>query len=174
MLLFYHGIGVLIMVIGTFIIERIIPTYQEVSVPLSIISVLAAGPIEEILFFGLPFYVLGHHLIVLAGGILWVMLHILNTDTLELGTLSYANWLFVLPSLFFSLRTWISGKGWFAILTHSAWNGVFFTLGCLVGEVSCSISLQGNDILASINSVGLSAILIGLISVLYKRKTNRK
>ncbi|MDW0281000.1 MAG: hypothetical protein QN720_00745, partial [Nitrososphaeraceae archaeon] len=116
MLLFYHGIGVLIMVIGTFIIERIIPEYQEVSVPLSIISVLAAGPIEEILFFGLPFYVLGHHLIVLAGGILWVMLHILNTDTLELGTLSYANWLFVLPSLFFSLRTWISGKGWFAIL----------------------------------------------------------
>ncbi|MDW0313991.1 MAG: CPBP family glutamic-type intramembrane protease [Nitrososphaeraceae archaeon] len=162
------------MVIGTFIIGRIIPEYQEVSVPLSIISVLAAGPIEEILFFGLPFYVLGHHLIVLAGGILWVMLHILNTDTLELGTLSYANWLFVLPSLFFSLRTWISGKGWFAILTHSAWNGVFFTLGCLVGEVSCSISLQGDDILASINSVGLSAILIGLISVLYKRKTNRK
>jgi hypothetical protein len=174
MLLFYHGIGVLIMVIGTFIIERIIPEYQEVSVPLSIISVLAAGPIEEILFFGLPFYVLGHHLIVLAGGILWVMLHILNTDTLELGTLSYANWLFVLPSLFFSLRTWISGKGWFAILTHSAWNGVFFTLGCLVGEVSCSISLHGNDILASINSVGLSAILIGLISVLYKRKASRK
>ena len=174
MLLFYHGIGVLIMVIGTFIIERIVPEYQEASVPLSIISVLAAGPIEEILFFGLPFYVFGHHLIVLAGGIVWVMLHILNTDTLELDTLSYANWLFVLPSLFFSLRTWISGKGWFAILTHSAWNGVFFTLGCLVGEVSCSISLQGNDILASINSVGLSAILIGLISVLYKRKANRK
>lgn len=173
MLLFYHGIGVLIMVIGTFIIERIVPEYQEVSVPLSIISVLAAGPIEEILFFGLPFYVLGHHLIVLAGGIVWVMLHILNTDTLELGTLSYANWLFVLPSLFFSLRTWISGKGWFAILTHSAWNGVFFMLGCLVGEVSCSISLQGDDILASISSVGLAAILIGLISVLYKRKTNR-
>ena len=174
MLLFYHGIGVLIMVIVTFIIERLVPEYQEVSVPLSIISVLAAGPIEEILFFGLPFYVLGHHLIVLAGGIVWVMLHILNTDTLELGTLSYANWLFVLPSLFFSLRTWISGKGWFAILTHSAWNGVFFTLGCLVGEVSCSISLQGNDILASINSIALSAILIGLISVLYKRKANRK
>ena len=72
------------MVIGTFIIERIVPEYQEASVPLSIISVLAAGPIEEILFFGLPFYVLGHHLIVLAGGIVWVMLHILNTDTLEL------------------------------------------------------------------------------------------
>lgn len=174
MLLFYHGVGVLIMAIGTFIIERIVPEYQEASVPLSIISVLAAGPIEEILFFGLPFYVLGHYLIVLAGGIVWVMLHILNTDTLEFGTLSYANWLFVLPSLFFSLRTWISGKGWFAILTHSAWNGVFFTLGCLVGEVSCSTSLQGNDILASINSVGLSAILIGLISVLYKRKANRK
>ena len=42
MLLFYHGIGVLIMVIGTFIIEHIVPEYQEASVPLSIISVLAA------------------------------------------------------------------------------------------------------------------------------------
>ncbi len=79
------------MVIGTFIIEHIVPEYQEASVPLSIISVLAAGPIEEILFFGLPFYVLGHHLIVLAGGIVWVMLHILNTDTLELA-------LFLMPT----------------------------------------------------------------------------
>jgi hypothetical protein len=98
------------------------------------------------------------------------MLHIFNTNTLELNTLSYANWLFVIPSLFFSLRTWISGKGWFAILTHSAWNGVFFTLGCLVGEISCSVNLQGEDIVTSVNSLGLSAILIALIYILYKRK----
>jgi Type II CAAX prenyl endopeptidase Rce1-like len=173
MLLFYHGIGILIMVLGTFVIEHIVPGYQEVPVPLSIVSVLSAGPIEEILFFGLPFYILGHHLFVLAGGIIWVMLHILNTNTLELSTLSYANWLFVMPSLFFSLRTWISGKGWFAILTHSAWNGVFFALGCFVGEISCSLNLHGDDILASVNSLGLSAILIALIYILYKRKTGR-
>ncbi|HKI09061.1 MAG TPA: CPBP family glutamic-type intramembrane protease [Nitrososphaeraceae archaeon] len=170
MLLFYHGIGILMMIVGTFVIEQIVPGYQEAPVPLSIISVLSAGPIEEILFFGLPFYILGHHLLVLAGAVVWAMLHILNTNTLELNTLSYANWLFVIPSLFFSLRTWISGKGWFAILTHSAWNGVFFTLGCLVGEISCSVNLPGEDIVTSVNILGLSAVLIALIYILYKRK----
>jgi len=169
MLLFYHGIGILIMIIGTTIIEYLVPEYQDVSVPLSIISVLSAGPIEEILFFGLPYYIFGNHLVVLGGGIVWVMLHILNTNTFELTTLSYANWLFVIPSLFFSLRTWISGKGWFAILTHSLWNGVFFVLGCLVGEVSCSAILRGSDILTG-SSLWLSAVLIVLVYILYKRK----
>jgi hypothetical protein len=172
MLLFYHGIGILIMILGTSIVEHLVPEYQEAPVPLSIFSVLSAGPIEEILFFGLPFYIFGHYLIVLGGGIVWVMLHILNTDTFELGTLSYANWLFVIPSLFFSLRTWISGKGWFAILTHSVWNGIFFTLGCLTGEVFCSITLQENDIMTSINSLVLASILIALIYFLRKRKTS--
>ena len=170
MLLFYHGIGIVIMILGTFIVEHLVPEYQEVSVPLSIVSVLSAGPIEEILFFGLPFYIFGHHLIVLGGGIVWTMLHILNTGTYEFSTLSYANWFFVIPSLFFSLRTWISGKGWFAILTHSVWNGIFFTLGCLAGEVFCSITLEENDIMTSINSLVLSTILIALIFVLHKRK----
>lgn len=169
MLLFYHGIGILIMIIGTTIIEYLVPEYQDVSVPLSIISVLSAGPIEEILFFGLPYYIFGNHLVVLGGGIVWVMLHILNTNTFELTTLSYANWLFVIPSLFFSLRTWISGKGWFAILTHSLWNGVFFVLGCLVSEVSCSAILRGSDILTG-SSLWLSAVLIVLVYILYKRK----
>jgi hypothetical protein len=160
------------MILGTFIVEYFVPEYQEASVPLSIVSVLSAGPIEEILFFGLPFYIFGHHLIVLGGGIVWVMLHILNTDTFEFSTLSYANWLFVIPSLFFSLRTWISGKGWFAILTHSVWNGIFFTLGCLTGEVFCSITWQENDIMTSINSLVLACILIALIYFLHKRKTS--
>ena len=49
-------------------IEHIVPEYQEASVPLSIISVLSTGPIEEILFFGLPFYIFGNHLVVLGRG----------------------------------------------------------------------------------------------------------
>jgi hypothetical protein len=174
MLLFYHGVGILIMIIGTTIIQNLVPEYQDVSVPLSIISVLSAGPIEEILFFGLPYYIFGNHLVVLGGGMVWVMLHILNTDTFEITTLSYANWLFVIPSLFFSLRTWISGKGWFAVLTHSLWNGIFFTLGCLVGEVSCSLTLKGSDIWTSNSSLWLSAILIVLVFILYKRKPSRR
>jgi hypothetical protein len=110
MLLFYHGVGILIMIIGTTIIQNLVPEYQDVS---------------------------------------------------------------VIPSLFFSLRTWISGKGWFAVLTHSLWNGIFFTLGCLVGEVSCSLTLRGSDIWTSSSSLWLSAILIVLVFILYKRKPSR-
>lgn len=174
MLLFYHGIGILMTIVGTLVIEQIVPGYQEASVPLSIISVLSAGPIEEILFFGLPFYILGHHLLVLAGGVVWAMLHILNTNTLELNALSYANWLFVIPSLFFSLRTWISGKGWFAIFTHTIWNGIFFAATCISGQTFCIISWSQGDSPGIINSIIVSGGLLSLTYVLYRRKQNKE
>lgn len=160
------------MLVGTFLLEYVfMPEYEEPSRPgpLSIVSVISAGPIEEILFFGIPFYASGNHLAVLAGGIFWVMLHILNTDTLGISSLAYANWLFVIPSLFFSLRTWISGKGWFAIVAHSTWNMIFFILGCLVDEVSCLVN-AGSDTSDSISSILLSSILIVFIYFLFTRK----
>src|SRR5215218_3099041 len=165
MFLFYHGIGIIFSLIGTLVIDNSIQGYEEPNLPLFMFPVILAGPIEESIFFGIPFYVFNNNLFVLIGGIAWAMLHIFNTYPIDLNQLSYANWLFVIPSLFFSLRTWISGKGWFAILTHSAWNGIFFTLGCLAGEVFCSITLQENGIMTSINSLVLSTILIALIFV---------
>lgn len=182
MVLFYHGIGILVMLSGTFIVERIIiPDYEEPSrpTPLSIISVLSAGPIEETLFFGVPFYTLGNTLIVLAGGVIWATLHILNTDTLHISSLAFANWLFVIPSLFFSLRTWISGKGWFAVVSHSIWNLLFFNLACIVGEIpyssSCrmlSLETYADELGANITSLSISSALVLLTYLLYKRKTD--
>ena len=102
------------MLIGTSVVEKVFLDYEEPTRPLYLSLVLSAGPIEETIFFGIPFYVFANNLVVLAGGIIWAMLHILNTNTFEMSALAYANWLFVIPSLFFSLRTWISGKGWFA------------------------------------------------------------
>lgn len=177
MVLFYHGIGILIMFVGTFLLENaFIPDYEAPSrpAPLSFVSVLSAGPIEEILFFGIPFYASGNHLVVLAGGIVWTMLHVLNTNTLEISNLAYANWLFVIPSLFLSLRTWISGKGWFAIVTHSTWNTIFFILGCLVGEVSCLVNVGSDDFVSSsISSIVLSSTLAVFAYMLYTRKVKR-
>lgn len=157
------GIGILIMLVGTFLLEYIfMPEYEEPSRPgpLSIFSVISEGSTEEILFFGIPFYASGNYLAVLPGGIFWVMLHILNRDTLGISSLAYANWSFVIRSLFFSLRTSISGKGWFAIFTHSTWNMIFFILGCLVGDVLCLVN-AGSHTSASISS--LSSILIAFI-----------
>ena len=174
MLLFYHGIGFILMVIGTYVIENVFLDYEEPSRPLNLSLVLSAGPIEETIFFGIPFYVFGNHFVVLGGGIIWAMMHILNTDTFEMNALAYANWLFVIPSLFFSLRTWISGKGWFAIFTHTIWNGIFFAATCISGQTFCTISWSQGDSPGIINSIIVSGGLLSLTYVLYRRKQNKE
>jgi hypothetical protein len=166
MFLFYHGIGIISSYIGTIIIDNSIVEYEEPNLPLSMISVILAGPIEESLFFGIPFYAFGNNLFVVIGGIAWAMLHILNTYSIEVNQLSYANWLFVIPSLFFSLRTWLSGKGWFAILGHSLWNLLFFNLSCFFQETSCSYSFGSEHISISL----LSGILLMIVYLLMKRR----
>lgn len=170
MFLFYHGIGIIASLIGASIIENTIEDYQDPSLSNSLIPVIMAGPIEESLFFGIPFYLFGNNFVPLAGGIIWGMLHIFNTNTIELNQLDYANWLFVIPSIFFSLRTWISRKGWFAIIAHSVWNVVFFSLSCYSAEIICSLDFNKQDI----TTILLSAILLTITWLLVKRMRNRK
>ena len=166
MFLFYHGIGIISSSIGTIIIDQSLIEYEEPSLPLSIIPVILAGPLEESLFFGIPYYAFGNNLFVLIGGIAWAMLHIFNTYSIEINQLSYANWLFVIPSLFFSLRTWLSGKGWFAILGHSIWNLLFFSLSCIFQETSCSYSFESEHISIAL----LASILLTIVYLLMKRR----
>jgi hypothetical protein len=172
MLLFYHGIGFGLLLIGSTIIDQVIPDYEQPSIPRSLLSVLSAGPIEETLFFGIPFYVFGNAYSVLVTGAVWVAMHLLNTDTLEASSLAFGNLLFVLPSLFFSLRTWVSGKGWFAVVTHSAWNGIFFAAGCATGKFMCTA--VDSDISVTIFSVATSGALIAATYSLYRRKENKE
>jgi len=79
----------------------------------------------------------------------------------------------VIPSLFFSLRTWISGKGWFAIITHSVWNAMFFLLGCSYGDASCVQYSIKEGFAMSMSSVVLSGGLIALTYFLYRKKGDR-
>ncbi|TLY01446.1 MAG: hypothetical protein E6K92_08480 [Thaumarchaeota archaeon] len=124
MLLFYHGIGFGLLLVGSPIIGLVMPDYKEPSIPRSVAGVLVA------------------------------------------------DLLFVLPSLFFSLRTWVSGKGWFSVVTHSAWNGVFFAAGCSTIEFTCTP--LDNDISSTLISVALSAGLIAANYALYKRKESKE
>jgi hypothetical protein len=172
MLLFYHGIGFGLLLIGSTIIDQVIPDYKQPSIPRSLLSVLSAGPIEETMFFGIPFYVFGNAYSVLVTGAVWVAMHLLNTDTLEASSLAFGNLVFVLPSLFFSLRTWVSGKGWFAVVTHSAWNGIFFVAGCATGEFTCTA--VDSDVSVTIFSVATSGALIVTTYSLYRRKENKE
>jgi hypothetical protein len=154
------------------VIEQVLPEHEEPSIPRSLSGVLAAGPIEETIFFGIPFYIFGNAYSVLVTGAVWVGIHLLNTDTLSVNSLAFGNLLFVLPSLFFSLRTWVSGKGWFSVATHSAWNGVFFAAGCAAGEFECTA--VDADISATVISVALSAGLIAATYALYKRRESKE
>src|SRR5919206_5232372 len=140
MLLFYHGIGILLLLVGSYTIEQIIPGYKEPNLPRSLSGVIAAGPIEETVFFGVPFYVVGNTYFVLVTGSLWAGIHLLNGGSLVANSLAIGNLLFVIPSLFFSLRTWASGKGWFSIIVHSTWNAIFFALGCGIGDFTCTMT----------------------------------
>jgi len=168
MLLFYHGIGFLLMLAGTYIADQLMSDYETPTIPRALIPVLAAGPIEETIFFGIPFYLFGNQYLVLATGSVWAAMHILNTgETITINNLAFGNWLFVTPSLFFSLRTWISGKGWFAIVTHSAWNGIFYALGCAAGEFTCTTpEFQG---VPDLNALVLSTTLVAATYLLHKR-----
>ena len=172
MVLFYHGIGIIVLAAGSLLIQNIIRDYNEPSIPITILSVIFAGPIEETLFFGIPLYATGSHIIVMAGGIMWAMIHILNTQTVQLNALSYTNWLFVIPSIFFSFRTWISGKGWFAVVSHSMWNIAFFTLGCTSGEFPCNVFYDKNGF-SDIIMISIGTLLTALTYFLYRRNLTK-
>ena len=172
MVLFYHGIGIIVLAAGSLLIQNIIRDYNEPSIPITILSVIYAGPIEETLFFGIPLYATGSHIIVMAGGIMWAMIHILNTQTVQLNALAYTNWLFVIPSIFFSFRTWISGKGWFAVVSHSMWNIAFFTLGCTSGEFPCNVFYDKNGF-SDIIMISIGTLLTALTYFLYRRNLTK-
>jgi membrane protease YdiL (CAAX protease family) len=168
MVLFYHLIGFIIMVLGSVVVDLVVNNYSEPTIPLTVISVIFAGPFEETIFFGIPFYLTGNNLVTVAGGVIWASLHILNTPTLQISSLAYLTWLFVTPSIFASLRTWISGKGWFAIISHSIWNLIFFVAGCTNGEFPCRI-VNEKDFLIDMAYVTTSVIFILFTYFLYLR-----
>lgn len=173
MVLFYHTVGVVLLILGSTLLQSVVTDYKEPGKPISVISVIFAGPVEETLFFGIPFYATGNNIVVMAGGILWAMWHLFGS-TVQLNSLAYANWLFVLPSIFLSFRTWISGKGWFAVVAHSSWNIFFFSLGCATGEVPCKLIYDNafSDIITVIY-LAVAGVLVLITYFLYRGKQGK-
>jgi len=69
------------MVIGSVVVDLVVNNYNEPTIPLTVTSVIFAGPFEETIFFGIPFYLTGNNLVTFAGGVIWASLHILNTPS---------------------------------------------------------------------------------------------
>ncbi|MGB7961026.1 MAG: CPBP family glutamic-type intramembrane protease [Nitrososphaeraceae archaeon] len=164
---FYHSLGLMVAFAGTMLIQTTIPGYVEPIIPRYLDSVVLAGPIEESLFFGIPLYGLANGNAALVGGLVWTFLHLINTEDLSISSLAYVNWLFVIPSFFFSFRVWITGKGWFAVVSHSVWNCFFFLAGCYAGEYKC-MSYENPSALLS--STFLATLLVLITYWLYQKR----
>ncbi len=176
MLCFYYGIGTIISASWTNIIGNFIPSYSQQEIVRSLIPVITAGSFEESLFFGIPFYLFNNNIVVLSTGVIWSTLHLFNTNNFDIMFLSYGNWLFTLITLFFSLRTWISGRGWFSIISHTVWNVTFFLLGCQINPETnsiCSYTFIDKLQYSDISSIA-SAVILLLITILIMQIRKKK
>lgn len=167
--LFYHTLSLILMYFGSFLATNVISDYEIPSFPVSISLALSSGLLEEAVFFGIPYYLTGNPLILLGTGAVWSVAHLFSFGVFSFETLAYGGFLLTIPHIFFSIRTWISKKGWFAILFHSAWNFSFLIFYCMLGFRQCSII---NDTLDILNVI--MAISTGVILYLAYQNKNRK
>ncbi|MDH5463721.1 MAG: CAAX protease [Nitrosopumilus sp.] len=165
--LFYHGLSLILMYAGSFLATNVISDYEIPQFPVSILLALSSGLLEEAVFFGIPYYFTGNPLILFGTGVFWSIAHLFSSGVFSIETLAYGGFLLTIPHIFFSIRTWVSKKGWFAILFHSAWNFIFLILYCMWGLRQCSII---NDVLDILNVI--MAISVGVI--LYLAYQNKK
>jgi len=164
MFLFYVGIGYLSSIAVDVLISTAAPDYEEPEINPSLLMLLNAGPSEESLAFGIPYYASGNVYIVLVTGIIWASVHLFNTQFLDVGHLAYGNLVFALCYLFFSLRTWASGMGWFSIIAHSTFDGIAFLQSCISGK-SCTINEPSDFFM-----IALSFILLFVTYYLYAQR----
>ena len=157
--LFYHGLSLILMYLGSFLATSVITDYEIPQFPVSISLALSSGLLEESVFFGIPYFLSGNPLILFGTGIVWSVAHLFGSGNFTVETLAYGGFLLTIPHIFFSVRTWISKKGWFAIVFHSAWNFAILISYCMWGLRQCSVVNDTVDVLNVIMAVSAGVIL---------------
>ena len=169
--LFYHFLGLILMYLGSNLATLIISDYATPQIPVSVSLAISAGFFEEAVFFGIPFYLSGNPLMVLGGGVVWSAAHLFNTGVISIETLAYGGFLFSIPHIFFSLRIWSSGKGWFAIVFHSGWNFAFLMMYCGMGLRECSVI---NDGMFDVLNIIMAITTILMVYFAYLKQVKKK
>jgi len=173
MAIFYQGLGIGLLYLGSFLAASVIPDYSPPQIPVSVILAIAAGPFEESIFFGIPFYLTSNPYVVLASASVWSFSHIFSTNVISITSLSYGSFLFTIPHVFFGLRTWISGRGWFAIVFHSFWNVSILLSYCAAGIRTCTVIGSGNEFFTDIFTILAAATSTLFVYQIYKSKTRK-
>ena len=167
--LFYHGLGLILMYAGSYFTDKIIQDYTIPQIPVSISLALSSGILEESVFFGIPYYLSGHPLVLLGSGVIWSVAHLFNSGVLSMNNLAYGMFLLAIPNIFFSIRVWSSKKGWFAIMFHSMWNFTVLISYCTMGLRQCSVINDTYDVLN-----GIMAVSAGIIVYIAYQSTKKK
>lgn len=173
MALFYQSMSMGFLYLGSFLASTMVSDYAPPQIPVSIMLAVSAGPFEEAVFFGIPFYLTSNPYVVLAFASIWSFAHIFSTNVISFSSMAYGVFLFTIPHLFFSLRTWSSGKGWFAIVFHSAWNVSILLSYCAMGIRSCTIVGSGNELITDALTASAAATSILFTYQIYKSKTQK-
>ena len=167
MAIFYHGLGLILMYLGSLLVTNVIQGYEAPQIPVSVFLAISSGVLEESVFFGIPYYFSGNPIVLFGSGIIWSVAHLFNSGVFTFETLAYGGFLFSLPHLFFSIRTWMSKKGWFAILFHSGWNFGILGVYCSIGVRQCSVVNETFDVLNVV-------MAIAAVSIVYLAHQNLK
>jgi len=170
--LFYHILSLILMYFGSFLATSTIPDYEIPQFPVSLSLAISSGLLEESVFFGIPYYLTGNPFILFGSGILWSIAHLFSSGIFSIETLAYGGFFLTIPHIFFSIRTWISKKGWFAILFHSVWNFAFLIFYCMLGWRQCNIINDVFDILNIIMAAS-AGIIVYLAYQNKKKHINR-
>ena len=173
MAIFYQTLGIGLLNLGSFVASSVISDYSPPQIPVSVLLAIAAGPFEEAIFFGIPFYLTSNPYVVLASASVWSFAHIFSTNVISLSGLSYASFLFTIPHVFFGLRAWTSGKGWFAIIFHSVWNVSILLSYCAIGIRTCSIIGSGNELITDVLTLSAAATSTLFVYQIYKARTQK-
>ena len=166
--LFYSSLSLILMYVGSFFAASLISGYETPQFPVSILLALSSGLLEESVFFGIPYYITGNPLALLGAGIIWSVSHLFNSGIFSVESLSYSGFLFSIPHIFFSIRTWISKKGVFAIAFHSGWNVSVLSIYCMLGLRQCSIINDIFDVSNLLMSISTGVI----VYLMYQDKKN--
>lgn len=164
MFFFYQGLAYLSGFAFDSLTTIAYPDYSPPNFQASLTELMDAGPFEDSLFFGMPFYAFGNTLVMVATGVLWASSHMFNTTHFDASQLNYANFLFALPYMFFVLRMWASGMGWLSIIMHSSYDTYAFTNICIF-ENSCNPGTAQD-----LRLVSLSVITVFATYYLYRRR----
>src|SRR4051794_18566267 len=74
--MFYNALGLVFNELTNIIFSLFIPNYQksfEMGYPAPL--VVTAGPIEDIIAFGIPLYITGNSFLMIPSGIIWTFMH---------------------------------------------------------------------------------------------------